>query len=173
MTSDDYLAASARTAGAPLRPFMVSPLTTYHHLLEATRVVGKIDQIKKALFYGKPTTSVRHAADHVPFAFIKADDDMLHAILGMMTESAELGELLADSLLPSQEKPLGVRERGRIIDELGDLLWYVALALRELEVSFEDVMAANIAKLQVRFPDKFDARLAIHRDDAAEGAVFG
>ena len=57
-------------------------------------------------------------------------------------------------------------------EEFGDTLWYLALGLRFLGIGFEETFAANIAKLQARFPDKFTEDAAMNRDPAAERAIL-
>lgn len=56
-----------------------------------------------------------------------------------------------------------------IKEELGDILWGVALMCDSLGISLEDVMKGNIAKLEARYPDlRFEADHAINRDKEAE-----
>ena len=43
-------------------------------------------------------------------------------------------------------------------------MWYLAMLLRELDLSFEEVAQANIDKLRKRFPDKFSKDKAINRN---------
>jgi hypothetical protein len=45
-------------------------------------------------------------------------------------------------------------------EEIGDLLWYVALICNTLGIQMSDCMESNIRKLQKRFPEKFDQELA-------------
>ena len=42
--------------------------------------------------------------------------------------------------------------RDSLIIELGDILWYVAQATMALGVSFDDVIEANVKKLEKRYP---------------------
>lgn len=54
-------------------------------------------------------------------------------------------------------------DRNRLIDELGDVLWYVAQTATGLEISLEDVARYNIDKLRKRYPDGFDPERSVHR----------
>lgn len=54
-------------------------------------------------------------------------------------------------------------DRNRLIDELGDVLWYVAQTATGLEISLEDVAQYNIDKLRKRYPDGFDPERSVHR----------
>lgn len=44
--------------------------------------------------------------------------------------------------------------RGDILDECGDLLWYISTLLYSLGFSLEDCARFNIRKLQDRYPDR-------------------
>jgi len=84
-----------------------------------------------------------------------------HGMLGMITEASEMLELI--SLRDNKNDKL------KIIDELGDMFWYVAILADEKELDIEEqVLNAVIAKLRKRFPDKFEAALAVSRDKDAE-----
>lgn len=57
-------------------------------------------------------------------------------------------------------------DQGRMdmIDELGDILWYVAVIADELNTSLEAVMEHNIVKLRGRYPDGFNPTASINRE---------
>lgn len=88
-----------------------------------------------------------------------------HASLGMNTEQAEFADALKKRLIYGKSL-----DRTNMLEELGDLLWYVALALRALSSNFSEVFDMNIRKLQKRFPDKFTEERALERDLDAERA---
>lgn len=50
-----------------------------------------------------------------------------------------------------------------IIDELGDMLWYIARAASLLGTSLEEIAEHNIEKLKVRYPDKFSVEASVNR----------
>lgn len=50
-----------------------------------------------------------------------------------------------------------------IIDELGDLLWYMSQLARELNVDFDDVAIANLSKLAQRMQQN-DIKSFNHKD---------
>lgn len=94
------------------------------------------------------------------------DPRLQHAILGIVTEAGELADVLKRGTFYGRGK-----EAVSLVDireELGDLLWYVALAASATGTTFEALMASNISKLRVRYPDKFTTADAQHRDVAAE-----
>ena len=57
----------------------------------------------------------------------------------------------------------------KLIDELGDVLWYVAETATGLGATLEDVALHNIGKLKSRYPKGFDAESSIHRPEYEEG----
>lgn len=90
-----------------------------------------------------------------------------HAAKGMCTETGEIQDQLKRHIfygLPLDDL--------HMVEELGDLLWYVALACNTLGVSMESVMAKNIAKLMKRYPNKFTEKDALSRDLQTERKVL-
>ena len=51
-----------------------------------------------------------------------------------------------------------------LINELGDIAWYLAEAATALNVDLEEILIKNIEKLKKRFPDGFSTDKSIHRD---------
>jgi len=75
---------------------------------------------------------------------------LLTAGVGINAEGGEFLEIIKKMIF--QGKPWNDANREHLILELGDLLWYVAQATQALGVSFEDVIARNIRKLEKRYP---------------------
>lgn len=99
-----------------------------------------------------------------------ADPDMmmlLHASIGIASEAGELQDALKKHLFYGREF-----DWTNAVEEVGDLLWYAALACESLGTTLEDAMERNIAKLKARYPEKFEAQRAIDRDLAAERAAL-
>lgn len=86
--------------------------------------------------------------------------DLLHAALGMSGEAGEFLDAVKKTFI--YNKPLDVENAK---EELGDQLWYIALACRTLNVSFEELMQENIDKLAKRYPEKYTDEDAITRAD--------
>lgn len=51
-----------------------------------------------------------------------------------------------------------------LIDEAGDIMWYLAELAVGLGVTLEDIALHNIAKLRRRYPDGFEADRSVHRE---------
>lgn len=97
-----------------------------------------------------------------------ADDiHLLHAAIGMATESGEMLDALKKTMFYG--KPL---DKVNIKEEIGDLLWYVAVACAALHTPMEDIMEINIAKLKARYPEKFTTQEALQRNIPLERAIL-
>lgn len=97
----------------------------------------------------------------------RVDIRILHGIMGLVTESGELMDAVKKSIF--YEKEL---DRVNLVEELGDIMWYMAILIDALDTSFEEVATKNITKLQARYPEKFSAALANNRDLDAERKAF-
>ena len=96
-----------------------------------------------------------------------ADHDLLHAGLGMATEAAEFLDVL------KKEHAYGkIMDRVNLVEEVGDLLWYCALACRALDIDLQAVANTNIEKLRVRYPEKYTDAQAITRNIPAERSLL-
>jgi NTP pyrophosphatase (non-canonical NTP hydrolase) len=84
---------------------------------------------------------------------------VLHAAMGLCTESAELLDALKKNMFYGKELDVVNLE-----EELGDLMWYMAYLLRELDLDFSRILQNNIDKLMIRYPEKFDQAKALDRD---------
>ena len=76
--------------------------------------------------------------------------DLLHAILGIAGESGEIVDAVKKHVI--YNKPLDI---ANMREEIGDIMWYIALACRTLDFDLGDILDENIAKLQKRYPDKY------------------
>jgi NTP pyrophosphatase (non-canonical NTP hydrolase) len=86
------------------------------------------------------------------------DERLLNAALGLCGESGEWADTLKKHAFHAH--PL---DEASLRAELGDILWYVALACDALDLQMGDVMAENIAKLRRRYPDGFSSERSLNR----------
>ena len=93
--------------------------------------------------------------------------DLLHASMGLVTEAGEFQDALKKHLFYGKNL-----DKVNLREEIGDILWYCAIALKALDSDFESVMATNIAKLKMRYPDKFTEESAIIRDIDKEREIL-
>jgi len=92
---------------------------------------------------------------------------MEHAMMGMVTEAAECMDVVKKSKIYGREL-----DRVNLVEEAGDVMWYLAVLADELGISFEDMWDKNIAKLRVRFPEKYTDHHAENRDLDSERKVL-
>jgi NTP pyrophosphatase (non-canonical NTP hydrolase) len=82
--------------------------------------------------------------------------------VGINAEGGEFLEIIKKMVF--QGKPWNEDNREHLIIELGDIMWYVAQACMALEVSFDDVIATNVKKLEKRYPEgTFDVYFSENR----------
>jgi len=90
-------------------------------------------------------------------------DNLVHASLGLATETGEFTSTV--KRMARYGKEYTAELRGHLCEELGDTMWYIALAAQALGVTMEELADNNIAKLKLRFPDRFTNEAAEARAD--------
>ena len=87
---------------------------------------------------------------------------LLTSGVGINAEGGEFLEIIKKMVF--QGKPWNEDNREHLIIELGDLLWYVAQATMALGISFDEVIATNVKKLEKRYPEgSFDIYFSENR----------
>jgi len=79
-------------------------------------------------------------------------DRLLDAGIGLSEEAAELLGLIRKRVFQSRDI-----DRARLTEELGDVLWCLAITANSLGITLSQVAEANEAKLRRRHPDGFAA----------------
>lgn len=87
----------------------------------------------------------------------------LHAVIGLAGEVGEVTDAVKKAVMYG--KTLDVDD---VKEEVGDILWYMALLLDSVGSSFEEVMQINHDKLEKRYPSGFTEAAAIARADKTE-----
>lgn len=94
-------------------------------------------------------------------------DRLLHAAIGMVTETGEFIDVLKKHLYYGRSLDLvNLRE------EIGDVLWYIAIAMSALDTTFEAEQQRVINKLRVRYPEAYSDEAAVNRNLSAEREVL-
>lgn len=83
---------------------------------------------------------------------------LLNGVMGLCGESGEVIDLLKKHL--SQGHPLN---KEKMLEELGDVAWYMAEIAYALGADLESVLANNIIKLKERYPEGFSVEKSINR----------
>lgn len=83
-----------------------------------------------------------------------------NAIMGLCGEVGECADIVKKHHFQGHNL-----DANKLIDELGDVLWYCALLASALDIPLEGVMLRNIRKLIKRYPDGFDKAASINRKE--------
>lgn len=90
----------------------------------------------------------------------KSKMDLLeNGVMGLCGEAGECIDVVKKYLYQGHKL-----EKLKLKDELGDVLWYVAITCQALGITLDDVMEHNVKKLLLRYPDGFEAERSIHRE---------
>lgn len=88
---------------------------------------------------------------------------VLNGVMGLNGEAGECIDIVKKHLFQGHELYID-----KLVDELGDVLWYAAVTAAGIGVTLEDVMQHNIDKLRKRYPDGFDVERSVHRETDKE-----
>ena len=83
---------------------------------------------------------------------------IVNACMGLSGECGEVNDLIKKHMF--QGHPLNKED---LINELGDIAWYLAEAATALDIDLETILKGNIEKLKKRFPDGFSSENSINR----------
>jgi NTP pyrophosphatase (non-canonical NTP hydrolase) len=83
---------------------------------------------------------------------------MSNVALGLCGEAGEVADIVKKWMF--QDHPL---DYAKLREELGDVMWYLALACELMDVSLADIAAMNITKLKARYPNGFSAEASVNR----------
>lgn len=93
----------------------------------------------------------------------KRSDKLENACLGLAGECGEACDIVKKALFQGH-----ALDRAGLIEEAGDVLWYLAELAAGLGVSLEDIAVQNVMKLRRRYPNGFDAGRSRNRGTEGE-----
>lgn len=85
---------------------------------------------------------------------------LINGVMGLNGEAGECIDIVKKHLFQGHDL-----ERDKLIDELSDVMWYVAITAEGLGVGLDDVMQHNVEKLMKRYPNGFEAERSINREE--------
>jgi NTP pyrophosphatase (non-canonical NTP hydrolase) len=94
----------------------------------------------------------------------KYNAEEIEAALGLAGETGEVVDLIKKSLFYGQ--PI---DQLKLLNELGDCLFYLTRLADLYHFSMATVMDANVEKLKARYPNGYSNEAAITRKDLANG----
>lgn len=157
---NDYREQVLKTLSKEFHEKSVSPEMVLYAVNNFCFNAVKLDRFKSELFYGKKKEKQHDWIAGDIISYSDTDPAMLHAALGIATESAEVAELIGRQLCGGGLNRVGLAE------ELGDLLYFVEVMAERLGLTTDQIKEINTAKLEARYGGGgFDAGLAAKQLD--------
>lgn len=85
---------------------------------------------------------------------------LINCALGLSGESGEFADHMKKYCFQGH-----TMDHDYLKKELGDILWYVAVACECLETDLSTIMQDNVDKLKKRYPNGFDSERSVNRVD--------
>jgi NTP pyrophosphatase (non-canonical NTP hydrolase) len=164
----NYIEQALRTKSDKFYPNNVDLNQLKIDLNQIIAVSNHLDILKKIMFYGKPINN----EVNIPLNVEAKNADLLHSMIGIITEAGEVAEALLKWL------ETGELDVVNFVEEMGDSFWYFAIGLNAATekttqpLDFEYVQGLNINKLMHRFPEKFTEQKALNRDVDGERQIL-
>ena len=86
-------------------------------------------------------------------------DILINGVMGLCGESGEAIDIVKKYLAQGHEL-----NKEHLLEELGDIAWYLAELATVLEVDLDTILMNNIKKLAKRYPDGFKEEDSIYRE---------
>ena len=86
-------------------------------------------------------------------------DVLINSVMGLCGESGEAIDIVKKWLAQGH-----LLDREHLAGELGDVAWYLAEAATALGMPLEDILRANLEKLERRYPDGFSTERSVVRE---------
>jgi NTP pyrophosphatase (non-canonical NTP hydrolase) len=80
---------------------------------------------------------------------LDANARLIDAAAGLAEESGEVLAIIRKHLYQGRDL-----DRDKLEKELGDALWCLAMTAKAAGLSLDSIAAANVAKLELRYPDR-------------------
>ena len=149
------------------------PMVLVYSVLESIKRSGaKAGKLKGHLFYGRELKNADLAQNQIDRDGLiqrmqNVPPDLIHSILGMADELAEITEVISDYIYSGKRI-----DWENINEEYGDLLWFWSCGNSCRGMKNEKIAEMNIEKLRKRFGDKFSEEKANNRNLEEERKVF-
>lgn len=88
------------------------------------------------------------------------EEVLLNGVMGLNGEAGEVIDLVKKARFQGHEL-----DTEKLMRELGDIAWYLAVTATSIGYSLSDVFDANIEKLKKRYPDGFDKARSMNRTE--------
>ena len=88
------------------------------------------------------------------------EQNLINGCLGLAGEAGEVCDIVKKYMFQGHNL-----ETQKIVDELSDVLWYIALTAQGVGCDLDSIMEHNINKLKKRYPNGFEAERSINRTE--------
>ena len=89
---------------------------------------------------------------------LNTKDILINSVMGLCGESGEAIDIVKKWLAQGHEL-----DKKHLVEELGDIAWYLAEAATALDISLEEILQSNIDKLKRRYPEGFETEKSQNR----------
>ena len=138
---------------------MIDGLKYLEHLKEVTGDKMTANDYQRAALRTAAGMNDQASATWARRAQMREELLLLNGALGLAGESGKVVDLVKKRMFQGHEL-----DREKLVEELGDVAWYLAIAAEALGVSLGEVLERNVKKLEARYPDGFDKARSINRD---------
>ena len=84
---------------------------------------------------------------------------IINGVLGLAGEAGECADIVKKHLFQGHDL-----NKEKLLEEIGDVMWYCALTAYEAGSDLDSIMENNIAKLAKRYPNhKFEVEKSVNR----------
>ena len=87
-------------------------------------------------------------------------DKLINGVMGLCGEAGECIDVVKKTMFQQHEL-----DTDKLVEELGDVLWYCAELASGLGVTLEEVAMRHIGKLKKRYPEGFSAERSKNREE--------
>ena len=181
MEYKEYLGLSEKTLSKNFYINEDSNAALTDTITDIVKLGDQLDLMKKIIYYGKDIKPkrysglpgfIRHTYNSIvgkkyKYATTAEQQVVLHAAIGMVTESIEILKEVSEAIQEDREF-----NKVNLFEESGDIEWYQAIFGREFNFDLSHIWETNINKLKARYGEKFSSEKALNRDIANETEVL-
>jgi NTP pyrophosphatase (non-canonical NTP hydrolase) len=91
---------------------------------------------------------------------LSTEEMIVNALLGLSGEVGEINDYIKKHKYQGHQLVVD-----KVIEEAGDVMWYIALLCTALYTDMDALMERNIDKLKKRYPNGFDSDRSINREE--------
>ena len=85
---------------------------------------------------------------------------IINGVLGLNGEAGECADIVKKHFFQGH-----ALDTEHLAEELGDVLWYIAVTAHSIGYTLDHIAQMNVDKLRKRYPDGFDAERSVNRDE--------